>query len=52
MASVTHKDYMEKYKEDLEDLGYNYENARIGLVVPAYMNIKSIEELKALQATK
>ncbi|KYH29546.1 MULTISPECIES: glycine betaine ABC transporter substrate-binding protein [Clostridium] len=46
---VTHKDYMEKYKEDLEDLGYNYENARIGLVVPAYMNIKSIEELNGIK---
>lgn len=46
---TTHKDYMAKYKEDLEDLGYNYEGARIGLVVPKYLNINSIEELNGIK---
>lgn len=47
---VTHKDYMEKYGDDLDDLGYNYEKALIGLVVPAYVDINSIEELNANKA--
>ncbi|AND84615.1 glycine/betaine ABC transporter [Clostridium tyrobutyricum] len=42
---VTHKVYMDKYKGKLENLGTSFENARIGLVVPSYMNINSIEEL-------
>lgn len=40
-----HKDYMEEYGDDLEDLGPNYEGSRCGLVVPAYVDIDSIEEL-------
>ncbi|MCY6959263.1 glycine betaine ABC transporter substrate-binding protein [Clostridium brassicae] len=46
---VTHKDYMEKYKDKLENLGPNFENAKIGLVVPKYMNIKSIEDLNGIK---
>lgn len=42
---VTHKSYIDKYGDKLEDLGINYENARIGLVVPSYMDISSIEDL-------
>jgi glycine betaine/proline transport system substrate-binding protein len=42
---VTHKSYMEEYGDKLEDLGYNYENAKIGLVGPSYMSIDSIEQL-------
>lgn len=42
---VTHASYMEKYGDDLEDLGYNFENAKIGLVVPSYVDINSIEDL-------
>lgn len=44
---VTHKSYMEKYGEDIDNLGAINENARIGLVVPSYVNINSIEELNA-----
>lgn len=47
---LTHEDYLEKYGDDLDDLGYNYENALIGLVVPAYVDIDSIEELNANKA--
>lgn len=46
---VTHKDYMDKYGKDLEKLDTNFENAKIGLVVPEYMNINSIEELNEVK---
>lgn len=42
---VTHKDYMNQYQDKLEVIGSSYENARIGLVVPDYVSISSIEEL-------
>lgn len=42
---VTHADYMEQYGEDLVDLGPNFDGARIGLVVPAYVEIDSIAEM-------
>lgn len=42
---VTHEDYMNQYGDKLEILGENYDEARIGLVVPAYVDINSIEEL-------
>ena len=43
---VTHNDYIERYGDDLEILGANYEGARIGTVVPEYVDIDSLEELK------
>lgn len=42
---VTHASYWDKYGDDIEDLGTNFEGAKIGLVVPAYMDIDTIEEL-------
>lgn len=42
----THEAYYEDLKEDFIDLGVNLEGAGIGLVVPAYMDIESIEDLK------
>jgi glycine betaine/proline transport system substrate-binding protein len=42
---VTHGHYMEAVKDKVEDLGPNFEGARIGLVVPSYVTINSIEEL-------
>jgi len=42
---VTHQSYMERFKGKVVDLGTNYEDARIGLVVPADMDITSIEQL-------
>jgi glycine betaine/proline transport system substrate-binding protein len=44
---VTHKEYMDKFGARLEVLGTNYANARIGLVVPDYVKINSIDELNA-----
>ncbi|USG68535.1 glycine/betaine ABC transporter [Brevibacillus ruminantium] len=43
---TTHADYYERLGKDLEDLGPNLEGTKIGLVVPAYMDIDSIEDLK------
>ncbi|MGI6497512.1 MAG: glycine betaine ABC transporter substrate-binding protein [Oscillospiraceae bacterium] len=42
---VTHEAYMEKYGENIVDLGTVYENAFLGLVVPSYVEVNSIEEL-------
>src|SRR5690606_8618344 len=41
----THAAYMEEYGDKLDDLGVNLEGAKIGLVVPHYMDIDSIEDL-------
>ncbi|WP_077329810.1 glycine betaine ABC transporter substrate-binding protein [Virgibacillus siamensis] len=43
----THAPYYKKYKNDLVDLGVNLTGTRNGLVVPAYMDIDSIKDLKA-----
>ncbi|MFS0861775.1 glycine betaine ABC transporter substrate-binding protein [Fredinandcohnia sp. 179-A 10B2 NHS] len=43
---VTHADYVTKFEGKFEDLGANLEGTKIGLVVPAYMDIDSIEDLK------
>lgn len=42
---VTHESYYEEYSDDLNDLGPLYEGARIGLVVPEYVEVDSIEDL-------
>lgn len=42
---VTMHDYMEQYGDKLEVIGDIYDNARIGLVVPEYVTVRSIEEL-------
>lgn len=42
---ATHADYIRKYGDNLEALGVAYKNARMGLVVPSYVTIRSIEEL-------
>ncbi|WP_407873132.1 glycine betaine ABC transporter substrate-binding protein [Paenibacillus sp. P36] len=44
---TTHKDYYDKYKGKFEDLGPNLNGTKLGLVVPTYMNINSIEELNS-----
>lgn len=41
----TDASYWEKYKEDLVRLGPNLEGAPLGLVVPEYMDVDSIEDL-------
>jgi glycine betaine/proline transport system substrate-binding protein len=44
-SEVTHKSYMDKYGEDLEDLGAYYDGATLTLAVPEYSKLTSIEEL-------
>jgi glycine betaine/proline transport system substrate-binding protein len=43
---TTHGHYLEKLKDKVVDLGPNLEGTRIGLVVPTYVAIKSIGEMK------
>ncbi|WP_297281178.1 glycine betaine ABC transporter substrate-binding protein [uncultured Anaerococcus sp.] len=42
---ATHGEQYEEYKDQVDDLGANLEGARIGLVVPEYMDVNSIEDL-------
>lgn len=42
---ITHKDYYDDYIDEVEDLGPNLEGAKVGLAVPSYMDIDSIEDL-------
>ncbi|QQK76216.1 glycine/betaine ABC transporter [Salicibibacter cibarius] len=43
----THEDYHEDYQDEYEDLGPNMpDGAQLGLTVPAYMDIESIEDLQ------
>ncbi|WP_114638052.1 glycine betaine ABC transporter substrate-binding protein [Desulfolucanica intricata] len=43
---VTHGDLYNEVKDRIVDLGPNLEGAKIGLVVPSYVTIDSIEDLK------
>lgn len=43
---MTHNDFNERYKDQIDDLGANLEGAKIGLVVPDYMEIDSIEVIQ------
>ncbi|WOV89130.1 glycine betaine ABC transporter substrate-binding protein [Sporosarcina oncorhynchi] len=43
---ITHKTYADKFDGKFEDLGANMDGVKIGLVVPKYMDIESIEDLK------
>jgi glycine betaine/proline transport system substrate-binding protein len=42
---VTHRRHMDKYGDVLTDLGYNYRDARIGLVAPQYVDVDTVPEL-------
>ncbi|MBM6618973.1 glycine betaine ABC transporter substrate-binding protein [Bacillus suaedaesalsae] len=43
---TTHADYYAEYEGEFEDLGSNLHGTKLGLVVPSYMDIDSIEDLK------
>jgi len=43
---LTHKTYADKFEGKFEELGVNMEGVKVGLVVPQYMDIDSIEDLK------
>lgn len=42
---TTHEHYMKAIKDRVENLGSNLKGTKIGLAVPTYVSIKSIEEL-------
>ncbi|MCP8615510.1 glycine betaine ABC transporter substrate-binding protein [Salirhabdus salicampi] len=42
----THGDLYAQFQDDLVDLGENLTGAKIGLVVPSYMDVDSIEDLQ------
>ncbi|MGE7604662.1 glycine betaine ABC transporter substrate-binding protein [Peribacillus sp. NPDC097675] len=42
----THLEYYNKYKKDIIDLGPNLKGTKNGLVVPDYVDIDSVEDLK------
>ncbi len=44
---TTHASYMKQYGDRLEDLGANFQGAKIGLVVPDYVEVNSIADLPA-----
>lgn len=41
----THKDYYERFKDDVHDAGVNLDGTDLGLAVPSYVEIDSITEL-------
>ena len=41
----THAPQVKKYKDQIDDLGVNLEGGKIGMVVPSYMDVNSIEDL-------
>jgi glycine betaine/proline transport system substrate-binding protein len=43
---TTHQSYYEEFDGKFEDLGPNLSGTKIGLVVPSYMDVNSIEDLK------
>lgn len=43
---TTHQDYINEYKDQIVDLGPNLKGTKLGLTVPKYMPIDSIEDLK------
>jgi glycine betaine/proline transport system substrate-binding protein len=42
---VLHKDYIERYEDQVVDLGHVYEGTQSGLVVPTYVDIDTISQL-------
>ena len=44
---ATHGDLYEQFKDDIDNVGVNLTGAKIGLVVPTYVDIDSIEDLES-----
>jgi glycine betaine/proline transport system substrate-binding protein len=47
---VTHGDYYKNFKSKVVDLGPNFEDAKIGLIVPDYAKVSSLSDLEAKKA--
>lgn len=45
---VTHEDYWSQYGDDIEDLGIWYDNAKLTIAVPDYMDITSLDQLASI----
>lgn len=45
---TTHADYWEQFGEKVEDLGVWYDNAKLTIAVPDYMDVKTIADLKSI----
>lgn len=43
---TTHESYWAKFKDQVQDAGGNFKGAKIGLVVPDYVTIDSVEQIK------
>jgi ABC-type proline/glycine betaine transport system substrate-binding protein len=52
LPSTHGENYYEPNKDKLEDLGVNLDGTKSGLVVPTYMDIKSIEDLSKAEVGK
>ncbi|MGF7049516.1 glycine betaine/proline transport system substrate-binding protein [Paenibacillus sp. DS2015] len=52
LPSTHGENYYEPNKDKLEDLGVNLDGTKSGLVVPSYMDIKSIEDLNKEEVGK
>lgn len=48
---VTHQDYWEQYGDAVEDLGVWYDNARLTIAVPEYVDATTIGDLKGMEST-
>lgn len=46
---ITHGSFFDEYQDSLIDLGANLEGAKIGFVVPSYMDIDSMEDLEPVE---
>lgn len=46
---TTHGHYLEKVADKVDDLGANLQGTRIGLVVPSYVEISSIDEMNSVK---
>ncbi len=46
---VTHKSYIDKFGDQIEHIGTVYSDGLLGLVVPSYVTINSIEELNSVK---
>ena len=47
----THSDYWAKYQDKVEDLGVWYDNAKLTIAVPEYVDAQSIADLKGMAGT-
>jgi len=47
---ITHADYYKKFKSDVVDVGANFKDAKIGLIVPEDADVTTVADLEAKKA--